>query len=1765
MKRTLSKEQLADLAQQAVSSIRRFMSSSQDIMTVRQQDLLSTAKSIEECWQKKRLAADVSVVEMWVTGFQEELAFQLEFYGNNNSTGKSKSNSNNNGNNNNNSNNGNGNSNNNGNSNGHPSGNGAPSGHSSGDGSSQKKTPARKCIGESAMLTCTEVLKILMRTNGEKSVEIFIRLHLGTYMTRYLMCVPLSKKVREAFAAVLPEIIGYNELMLEECLSVSRGLLIPQERGGEITMVTPEQVHWACLLATIFRRVDVNNVPVDNARVQCGRSGFLSDLINTCTKLAHKEEEEGGGGGSGSCEKLGDGVQITAFIVYFGLITAMMRGCAANKTLCRSEHLEELTALWVKAASNVWRVEQTISIPTPTAGTDVIITVDGAQIWASDLVEFLVEIATNDSFSLRRQTLYEDSVNNGVSSSVLNANSSPPPTPSPLSSPGLSRTSRRYEPLPLHWDTILMGGSAHVWQLASFVFNCVISDDSCSFIAKALLCIDTQNTMSEFIFRSVISTLMLLCTARPQNAEVLAKSSILKALIARITFPQESVFPREVVISGKTYTATHAMNAYTVRLLFSFISLMSSLYVSEDTLPMLQYGLKEMSLRQTTQTDADIIETLLHVISCTGFPHGVLFFSGGSSVVCKVDRFPPTRFYGYSFAAWVYPKCVWLEGSHLFSYTDACSGSAVVLMIVANGRTCSLLFQIRNSTEVTLSLVPDTSFQADTWTHLAFTHSMTGFTIFINGRRTENSLTVPYPKSPSRKDRLQFAFGGCCNEPSFFGFVASIELFENTLSDKDIQRLYQAGPRPSRDVTSSYHPLLSVESQAVAGTKLLNVGVTGTLARKHEGVSVQSVVAFNPPKEREIFMREDVVRWTLRTLVEAKNSPLTFPIVARLCVQFICTAMKLTTTEEELNQMVDEHAIAHLREAVLAWENIPIEVPAVLIACAIPRNGGKVMRTHPTTQTILSLLLDVIGERGIMSSTVISCILRELSDTLQIPENVILFRGVPGRFEQILRISEQLPLECIDGLIILVERLCKEPREMEQTLQFLLSEPNSKTVDFVKAGLLHMLFDIARTNTAMCDLIGGAFGNCGVSFLIRLVGGKNHSSEVIRIFALRIISLMQHTNKKFRELFIKSYGYEVLAEVMTSPSSSSVPIRLPTFDCLFQMVFDAFQPSTEDTAVLSHLQQGCSSKVKRRLSKNQEQTTLSKGRLGQTLGLQGYLPGLVSQKLRVTRREYSFDFSLDFTYSTDTRLYLDDAHRCIRQQGSGVCALQVPQAIHTVLCLLERLLRGMSVGVGGNVSGGSNSRDAVISRESSTDANTGPSEDRFVNNMGDNLSTASAVSPTQEDSPESVSIRVLNHLEKIVDRPENGMMLLPFPWLNWLWYAVRDVFTPASNSGVDLPPKFPKKHASGIQQRTRNIIRSLAILDISHNSKANIVRIIRQTEQSPLLTRIVLEEIVYFFTKNRCVISNQSDAVNIIKNLDSLFHNIEDVLNPLPLALGLEIVNSISAIAVNNNSWVRMRMKNSSHLFETRKHLSFLLLSTIEGFHKLELGTIGQLLETNGHDANTVRLIFRRFVDAISNCDADEVETLLTMTRQLVNGDYNHYQVLLSMVGNEYRGFVDLCLRWTSRSTSSPLATDRPASNPSDLSARTEEKTNVDEPLVSEVIQWGREDHTRWESLKQRVCAATRSTEVVQEGPERNERERSVLAKVRRAEERRQAIQNKIAAEVERISREVDLHLATGAGAMGSSCSTTLSNNVKITATDSLTVSTMETVRSLTS
>ncbi|PWU97557.1 hypothetical protein C3747_242g66 [Trypanosoma cruzi] len=192
------------------------MSSSQEIMTLTQQDLISTSKSIEESWRKRRIVPDITVVELWAMSFQEELLSQLEVYSSNRDSNSNSQ---------------------------LTEKDGAPNVSLAGT-SSGTKSATRKFIGESSLLACTEVLKILLRTNGEKSAEVFTRFHLATHVTKYLMRAPMSKKMRDAFASVLLEIAGYNSLLLEEFLSVSHELLVFPEGSGSGNVVTHNKCSW---------------------------------------------------------------------------------------------------------------------------------------------------------------------------------------------------------------------------------------------------------------------------------------------------------------------------------------------------------------------------------------------------------------------------------------------------------------------------------------------------------------------------------------------------------------------------------------------------------------------------------------------------------------------------------------------------------------------------------------------------------------------------------------------------------------------------------------------------------------------------------------------------------------------------------------------------------------------------------------------------------------------------------------------------------------------------------------------------------------------------------------------------------------------------------------------------------------------------------------------------------------------------------------------------------------------------------------------------------------------------------------------------------------------------------------------------------------------------------------------------------------------------------------------------------------------------------
>ncbi|CAD2216897.1 hypothetical protein ADEAN_000437500 [Angomonas deanei] len=266
-------------------------------------------------------------------------------------------------------------------------------------------------------------------------------------------------------------------------------------------------------------------------------------------------------------------------------------------------------------------------------------------------------------------------------------------------------------------------------------------------------------------------------------------------------------------------------------------------------------------------------------------------------------------------------------------------------------------------------------------------------------------------------------------------------------------------------------------------------------------------------------------------------------------------------------------------------------------------------------------------------------ILRDLSDAFILPENIYLFLKMPNRLEKVFNIGRLLPPMCVESLVMLLEKMCKRGPEMGTLLQLLLTEsptstttsasdrsttninnqskeeteedeggfivtletnPNNnvesdgeKKLSLLKAEIICMLFDVARSNTSLCELIIHSHKNQGIAYLLMLVHGLHHSSEVVRVYAMRLLALLLVVNKNAESEFIRGHGVELLSLALTtshqegthdggvvlvSPnnnddpltstssrprraSSREIPVQLFTFDVLFGMSCAFYRPA----------------------------------------------------------------------------------------------------------------------------------------------------------------------------------------------------------------------------------------------------------------------------------------------------------------------------------------------------------------------------------------------------------------------------------------------------------------------------------------------------------------------------------------------------------------------------------------------------------------------------
>lgn len=194
----------------------------------------------------------------------------------------------------------------------------------------------------------------------------------------------------------------------------------------------------------------------------------------------------------------------------------------------------------------------------------------------------------------------------------------------------------------------------------------------------------------------------------------------------------------------------------------------------------------------------------------------------------------------------------------------------------------------------------------------------------------------------------------------------------------------------------------------------------------------------------------------------------------------------------------------------------------------------------------------------------------------------------------------------------------------------------------------------------------------------------------------------------------------------------------------------------------------------------------------------------------------------------------------------------------------------------------------------------------------------------------------------------------------------------------------------------------MMVLDMRRNHKAKTVLRLRARSFSPVLVRLILEEVSRYFVKggsSHWQPADQIEAHHLIKNMDILFANVEGLLQPFPPSLGIEIVSAINFFALSNTTLVRMRMKNHSTLFQTRDQLAFYHVASISRYARISYRLLEQLIDANAHHLDTMTVLLDRLMTAVAAMELDEVEVQIRLIRHLALTDEGQQDELYRVVG----------------------------------------------------------------------------------------------------------------------------------------------------------------------
>eukprot|EP00658_Telonema_sp_P-2_P007597 TRINITY_DN12838_c0_g1_i4.p1 TRINITY_DN12838_c0_g1~~TRINITY_DN12838_c0_g1_i4.p1 ORF type:complete len:913 (+),score=121.05 TRINITY_DN12838_c0_g1_i4:342-3080(+) len=441
-------------------------------------------------------------------------------------------------------------------------------------------------------------------------------------------------------------------------------------------------------------------------------------------------------------------------------------------------------------------------------GEEQVVVCDSAPHWAPELAEILIELSTSDSFSLTRQSLIHEVVTESQAAPFHMTNST------------ADGALDRWEQLPGDWDALVSAGSVVVWRMTSAVSNCSLSASSAKQLLDALRNLDLTSRGTDYVFRTTLACLIIICRASPINMDAIAEADGMRALVSMMVNKKSSVLTFEEDLGGLP-RASVSYGRPSWEVCRSLLALLMFTNPHSNELRTLMTAIGDMLMQPTCVEDCEIIEFCLHTIGSGTYPKRVLWFtSADAKVVCPVDRFAG-RWYGYTFIAWVNPLCIWSSGSQIFAYAESATPSAVVLTIVANGKSKCLAIKSISGSETLMTML-DGATLGEGWSHIAVVHNISGYVVWVNGkRRSAPSTTVPFPKEPSKPHKLTFSFGGGGAQGSgvlpFLGMMTTPQLIDGSIQDKDIERLYQAGAGStvqSLDPPIPLQPFLEVDSTA---------------------------------------------------------------------------------------------------------------------------------------------------------------------------------------------------------------------------------------------------------------------------------------------------------------------------------------------------------------------------------------------------------------------------------------------------------------------------------------------------------------------------------------------------------------------------------------------------------------------------------------------------------------------------------------------------------------------------------------------------------------------------------------------------------------------------------------------------------------------------------------------------------------------------------------------------------------------------------------